>query len=121
MVNERSTNGSYDARKRDLGWREVFFSTKSKNSTEEVMKVAESKNGETRLTVNKSELGFIQATIDKAAGDGFTAGLINHADVHAMAADIRDWLEYKRLDEKFRGRPEYEKRAGAVKAVLHKP
>jgi hypothetical protein len=52
---------------------------------------------------------------------GFTAGLMNHTDVHAMAAEIRDWLEYKRLDEKFRGRPEYEAHAAGVKSILTKP
>jgi hypothetical protein len=87
------------------------------------MKITNGKNGATNLTVNKDELGFIQAlfTLPDVAKHGFTAGLLNHSDVEAMAAELKDWLEYKRLDEKFRGRPEYEQRAGAVKVLLHKP
>jgi hypothetical protein len=87
------------------------------------MKITESRNGATNLTVNNDELGFIQAlfTLPDVAKHGFMAELLNHSDVDAMAAELKDWLEYKRLDEKFRGRPEYESRAAGVKALLCKP
>ncbi len=85
------------------------------------MKITNGTNGETTLTVSSKELGFLQATIENAAKECFTAALLNHTDVDAMAAELKDWLEYKRLDEKFRRRPEYEAHAAAVKSVFSKP
>jgi hypothetical protein len=125
----------------NAGWKraaQIHRFTQEKEQA--AMKITETENSTTTLEVSADELAFLTALISECAlvpnplpskkrpaalvpgqMHGFTAGVLDHEKVDAMAAALTDWAQFKRLREKFIDRPAQDGRVSRVKRLLGRP